>query len=130
MLIKALEEYIPTPVRDKNKTPLMYIARSFDINKPGARPNELKGGVIGGSIIQGILRKGDEIEIAPGRKIEVEGRQQLERIKTKIETLITGGKTVNEADPGGLIAIGTGLDPARTKSDSFSGKVVGKPEAL
>ena len=130
MLIKALEEYIPTPVRDKNKTPLMYIARSFDINKPGARPNELKGGVIGGSIIQGILRKGDEIEIAPGRKIEVEGRQQLERIKTKIETLITGGKTVNEADPGGLIAIGTGLDPARTKSDSFSGKVVGKPDEL
>jgi translation initiation factor 2 subunit 3 len=126
VLIKALQVRIPTPKRDINKPPLMYVARSFDINKPGSKPSELKGGVIGGSLIQGFFKKGEEIEIAPGRRIEIEGKKTIELITTKIESLITGGKSVTEATPGGLIAIGTKLDPARTKSDSFSGKVVGR----
>ena len=104
----------------------MYTARSFDINKPGSRPNELKGGVIGGSLIQGVLKKGDEIEVAPGRGIESEGRKQIETISTTVDSLFTGGKSVDEATPGGLIAIGTKLDPTRTKSDSYAGKVIGK----
>ena len=130
ILIKAMNDYIPTPKRDLTKTPLMFTARSFDINKPGVRPKDLKGGVIGGSLIQGVLKKGEEIEIAPGRKIEVEGRQKIETISTTIESLFTGGRSVNEATPGGLIAIGTKLDPARTKSDSYSGKVIGRISEL
>jgi len=125
VLIKAMEECILTPERDLDKPPLMYIARSFDVNKPGARPGELRGGVIGGSLIQGVLKKDQEIEIAPGRRVEVEGRKTLETITTKINSLFTGGKSVDEASPGGLIAIGTNLDPARTKSDAFAGRVVG-----
>jgi translation initiation factor 2 subunit 3 len=126
VLIKVLEEYIPTPKRDLDKPPIMYTARSFDINKPGARPNELRGGVIGGSLIQGVLKKGDEIEVAPGRAVEVEGRKKLEPITTIVDSLFTGGKSVDEASPGGLIAIGTRLDPTRTKSDSYAGKVIGR----
>ena len=125
VLIQAIEEFIPTPTRDLEKPPLLYIARSFDINKPGARPSDLKGGVIGGSLIQGVLKKDDCIEISPGRDIEVDGRKQIEPIKTTIEILMTGGLSVDKATPGGLIAIGTQLDPSRTKSDAFSGKVVG-----
>ena len=104
----------------------MFTARSFDINKPGSRPNDLKGGVIGGSLIQGVLRQGEEIEICPGRRTEVEGRKKLETITTTVDSLFTGGKSVKEAGPGGLIAIGTKLDPARTKSDSYAGKIIGK----
>jgi len=134
VLIQAMQEHIPTPERDLKKNPLMFTARSFDINKPGARPDELRGGVIGGSLIQGVIKQGEEIEICPGRRIEVEGRKTIEPITTKAESLFTGGKSVKEATPGGLIAIGTGLDPARTKSDSYAGKVVGKvgqlPEIL
>lgn len=126
VLIKAMEEHIPTPDHDLEKPPLMYTARSFDINKPGARPNELQGGVIGGSLIQGVLRKGDQIEICPGRRVESSGRQKIEGITTTVDSLFTGGKSVKEATPGGLIAIGTTLDPARTKSDSYAGKVIGK----
>ncbi len=126
ILIKMMEAHIPTPKRDFEKPPLMYVARSFDINKPGVRPKDLRGGVIGGSLTQGVLKKGDEIEIAPGRKIEVEGRKALEPITTTIDSLFTAGKSVEGATPGGLIAIGSGLDPTRTKSDSYAGKVVGK----
>ncbi len=126
VLIKAMEEKIPTPEHDLDKPPLMYTARSFDINKPGTRPKNLSGGIIGGSLIQGVLKKGDEIEICPGRRVEVEGRKQIEKITTIVDSLFTGGKSVDKATPGGLIAIGTTLDPSRTKSDSFSGKVIGK----
>ncbi len=130
VLIKAMEEKIPTPDHNLEKPSLMYTARSFDINKPGARPNELKGGVIGGSLVQGVLSKGDEIQIAPGRRIEVEGKKKIEKITTKVDSLFTGGKSVDKATPGGLIAIGTTLDPSRTKSDSFAGKVIGKVDTL
>ncbi|MCX6665537.1 MAG: EF-Tu/IF-2/RF-3 family GTPase, partial [Euryarchaeota archaeon] len=107
-----------------------YVARSFDVNKPGCPPKELKGGVVGGSLMQGVLKVGEEIEIAPGRKVEIEGKQVLEPITTKITSIITGGKSVHEATPGGLLAIGTGLDPARVKSDSLAGHLVGRPKHL
>ena len=66
VLIKAIEEKIPTPHRDLTKDPIMYVARSFDVNKPGTRPKDLKGGVIGGSLLQGVFRVGEEVEISPG----------------------------------------------------------------
>lgn len=130
VLIQAIEEKIPTPERDESKDPLMYVARSFDVNKPGVRPDKLRGGVIGGSLLQGRLRVGDEIEIAPGRIVEKEGRQHWERIVTTISSIVTGGQSVKEAGPGGLLAIGTLLDPALTKADAFVGKLVGKPGKL
>jgi translation initiation factor 2 subunit 3 len=126
VLIKAIQEHIPTPKRDLDKPPRMYIARSFDVNKPGIRPNQLKGGVIGGSLIQGTIKAGEEIEISPGREVEVEGKKRLEPILTNADTLFTGGVYIKQATPGGLISIGTQLDPFRTKSDSYSGKVVGR----
>ena len=130
VLIKAMETVIPTPEHDKTKPPLMYIARSFDINKPGARPLDLKGGVIGGSLIQGVIKNGEEIEIAPGRKIESEGREKIEPIVTTVNSVFSGGMSMDESASGGLLALGTDLDPSRVKSDSFAGRVVGKPGNL
>jgi translation initiation factor 2 subunit 3 len=130
VLIKTMQEHIPTPKRDMEKPPLMYVARSFDVNKPGTKLSELKGGVVGGSLLQGTLKKGEKIEIAPGRKREVEGKQVLEPIFTTAHSLITGGTVTNTALPGGLIAIGTELDPTMVKSDSLAGKIVGRPGQL
>lgn len=130
VLIKTMEEYIPTPKRDMEKPPLMYVARSFDVNKPGAKHSELKGGVVGGSLLQGTIKKGEQIEIAPGRKREVEGKEVLEPIFTTAHSLMTGGTMTETALPGGLIAIGTELDPTMVKSDSLAGKLVGRPGQL
>ncbi|MDR0791406.1 MAG: translation initiation factor IF-2 subunit gamma, partial [Methanomassiliicoccaceae archaeon] len=110
--------------------PLLHVARSFDINSPGASPRDIKGGVIGGSLIQGTLKVGDEIEIVPGRKVEAAGKQSWERITTKITSLHAGGKKADIVYPGGLIAIGTGLDPAITKSDGLTGRMLGTPVYL
>ncbi len=127
VLIKAIEERIPTPKRDDKKPPQMLIARSFDVNKPGTRPQDIKGGVLGGSLIQGILKVGDEVEIRPGLKDETVNPAVWEPIKTKVESLIVLGKPRKEVRPGGLIGVGTLLDPSITKSDGLSGRVLSKP---
>jgi translation initiation factor 2 subunit 3 len=129
-LIKTIEEKIPTPKWDKSKPARMYVARSFDVNVPGTKIDKLKGGVIGGSLIHGKLKAGDEIEIRPGRKVESGRGSSWEPILTKVRSLFAGGLALSEATPGGLIAIGTGLDPAFTKSDSLVGRLAGVPGTL
>lgn len=129
-LIEALDEYIPEPDHDPEAPPHMLIARSFDINKPGISWREVMGGVIGGSLTQGVVREGDDIEIRPGRQTQVENRVIWEPITTKVTSVNTGAKKVAEATPGGLIALGTKLDPALTKSDALAGQVAGHVEKL
>lgn len=129
-LIMALEKYIPTPIYKNNQNPRMLIARSFDINKPGISINKLKGGVIGGSLISGMLRENDEIEIRPGLKITSEGITKWIPIKTRIIEIYAGKSKVNIASSGGLLAISTLLDPNLTKGDSLTGQVAGKPGTL
>jgi translation initiation factor 2 subunit 3 len=130
MVIQAIEENIPTPSRDINKPPLLKVARSFDINRPGATPEGLKGGVIGGSLSQGVLHIGDKIEICPGRLVEYEGRKQWVPIQTKVVTLLAGSHVQDEITPGGLMGVGTLLDPIMTKSDALVGQVAGEPGKL
>ena len=130
MVIEAVEKTIPTPPRDINKPPLLKIARSFDINRPGAAPEALKGGVIGGSLSQGVLHTGDKIEICPGRLVEYEGRKQWVPIQTKVVTLLAGKHVQEEIAPGGLMGVGTLLDPIMTKSDALVGQVAGEPGKL
>ncbi len=127
-LIEAIEEYIPTIKRDPNSEPLMHVLRSFDINKPGTKPKDLKGGVIGGSLMYGQFNVGDEIEIRPG--IYDERNNRYEPIITDIVSLATGAGLVERVRSGGLVAIGTKLDPTFTKSDSLIGNIVGRPGKL
>ncbi len=124
-LIQAIQEIIPTPQRDEKKDPLMFIARSFDINKPGTKIKSLHGGVLGGAIKHGKLKNGDEIEIRPGIKRERQGKVIYESLKTKVISLKTGGTTLKEVGPGGSVGVLTGLDPALVKSDSLAGNIVG-----
>ena len=130
MLIEAIEKKIPTPKWDKSKSARMYIARSFDVNVPGTKLASLKGGVIGGSLTQGKAKIGDDVEILPGRRVEVGSKTSWESIVTKVRSLYAGGLSLDVASPGGLIAIGTGLDPSLTKSDSLVGRIAGVPGSL
>ena len=128
-VVEAIETYIPTPKRDETLPFKMYVARSFDINKPGTDISKIKGGVVGGSLIQGKIQQGDEIEISPGIKRKIDS-EEVGSITLKSESLFAGGKSVKEVKPGGLIAIGTLLDPAVTKGDRLLGNIIGKPGTL
>lgn len=126
VLIQEILNRIPTPKRDVKKPARMYVARSFDVNKPGTLPEDLKGGVLGGSLIQGVIKVGDEIEIKPG----IKSNGEYTPLRTEVASLMHGGKAVKKVTPGGLVGIGTKLDPSYTKSDGLSGSLVGIPETL
>ncbi len=122
-LIEAIETNFKTPKRDLTKSIRMFVARSFDVNKPGTNWENLKGGVLGGALKSGKLQVNDEIEILPGLKKE--GKLIWESIKTRVLGLQHGGENVKEVTPGGSIGVLTSLDPSIVKSDSLAGCVVG-----
>jgi len=126
ILLSAIEEIIPTPERDATLPPLMYIIRSFDTNKPGTELEDLEGGIIGGTISQGKFTVGDEIEIRPGSSIEKEGKAVYNSLISEIVSLQAGEGDVKEATCGGLVGVGTLLDPSFTKADGLTGNIAGK----
>jgi len=124
VLLRTMNEVMRAPQRDDKAQLRMYVSRSFDVNRPGAKISELKGGVLGGSIVQGILKVGDEIEVKPGvtRK---EGSKPV-AIACTVQKLMEETEELEAAHPGGLVAVGTSLDPSLTKADSFVGSVIGR----
>ena len=130
LLIQAIEEEIPTPEPEAEADARMYVARSFDVNRPGTTREALAGGVIGGSLVEGGLDVGDEIELRPGREVESGGKSEWQPISTTVRSLQAGGESVETVIPGGLIGVGTGLDPSLTKSDGLAGQVAGPPGSL
>lgn len=128
VLLTAIQELMPTPKRDETKPPFMYIVRSFDTNKPGTTVDKLEGGVLGGTIIQGQFKVGEELEIRPG--MLVEGKNTYEPLLSEIVSLQAGGRNVTEAHCGGLVGVGTLLDPSYSKADSLIGNIAGRQGML
>jgi translation initiation factor 2 subunit 3 len=122
-LVEQIEISIPTPKRDKGAKLRMYVSRSFDINKPGTELIKLRGGVLGGSILQGSVKVGEMVELKPGLSRKEGGKPMP--LKFKVASLREENDDLQEAIPGGLIAVGTPLDPAITKSDALIGSVIG-----
>lgn len=121
-LVEAIERYIPTPERDADAPLRMYISRSFDINKPGASIKKLVGGVLGGSIAQGSLSVGEKVELKPG----IQKGAKISPVTFTIQTLQEENDKLKKAMPGGLIAVGTSLDPSFTKSDMLAGSIISR----
>jgi translation initiation factor 2 subunit 3 len=126
VLLSAIETIIPTPKRDETKPPLMHVVRSFDVNKPGTSIDDLEGGVIGGTIAQGKFAVGEEIEIRPGIAVEREGKTVYDPLVSEIVSLHAGERSVKEATCGGLVGVGTLLDPSYSKADGLTGNIAGK----
>ncbi|KAF8970719.1 elongation factor Tu GTP binding domain-containing protein [Flammula alnicola] len=128
--IDAVNEYIvkriPIPVRDFLSDPRLIVIRSFDVNKPGAEVDELKGGVAGGSILTGVLRIGLEVEIRPGIVTkDSAGRNKCKPIFSRIMSLHAENNLLSFAVPGGLIGVGTRIDPTLCRADRLVGQVLG-----
>lgn len=129
-IIETIQDMIETPKRDSKLEPRMLVARSFDINKPGTKVKKIKGGIFGGSLTQGKLKVGDEIEIRPGLPREEKNQKIWKPIKTKIISIATGSTPIDEAGPGGSVALATELDPSIVKSDKLTGALIGLPGKL
>ena len=125
-ICEQLISKIPVPVRDFSTKPHMIVIRSFDVNKPGAEIDELKGGVAGGSILTGVLKLGDEVEIRPGIvSKDNQGKIQCKPIYSRVVSLFAEHNDLKFAVPGGLIGVGTRVDPTLCRADRLVGFVLG-----
>eukprot|EP01102_Stenamoeba_stenopodia_P008229 TRINITY_DN234_c0_g6_i1.p1 TRINITY_DN234_c0_g6~~TRINITY_DN234_c0_g6_i1.p1 ORF type:complete len:615 (+),score=179.88 TRINITY_DN234_c0_g6_i1:499-2343(+) len=158
-LCQHIVERIPIPDRDRDAHPHMVIVRSFDVNKPGTDIENIKGGVAGGSLIRGSLAIGDIIEIRPGimerketkeiipppvqkksstGKPKQQPKPQVKTVVTfectpilaRVTSLASENNSLERAIPGGLIGVGTNMDPSLTRADRLVGQVLGKPGHL
>jgi translation initiation factor 2 subunit 3 len=129
-LIEQMEITFKTPKRDPKSDPLLFIARSFDINKPGTEWKNLVGGVLGGALKQGELKVGDEIQIIPGLRTEEAGKIFWKPLTTNITALKHGNTNTDKITPGGSVGVLTQLDPSIVKSDNLIGNVTGFKDKL
>jgi translation initiation factor 2 subunit 3 len=136
VVCEYLVHKIPIPLRDFTSAPRLIVIRSFDVNKPGQDVINLQGGVAGGSILQGVLRVGDEIEVRPGIVTRSEvttdaegnptgGGIRCSPIFSRISSLYAEHNDLQFAVPGGLIGVGTRIDPTLTRADRLVGQVLG-----
>ncbi len=108
-LVKALDEYIPDPVRDLDKPFIMPIEDVFSI--------EGRGTVVTGRIERGIIKVGEEIEIIG--------------IKDTTKTTVTGVEMFNKSLQQGQAGDNAGVLLRGTKKDDVHrGQVLAKPGSI
>jgi len=130
-LLKAIMEVFPPQEKEIIDKSFFRITRSFDINKAGTDWSNVSGGIIGGSLIYGQLNIGDIVEIKPGiLSKNKNGKYENQPITTKILSLETDGNYLNQLNTGGLVGIGTEIDPYYCKNDMLSGNIMGKVGSL
>jgi len=131
VVCEYIEKKIPVPLRDFTSDPHLIIIRSFDVNKPGSEVEDLKGGVAGGSILKGVLKVGQEIEVRPGLvSKDSNGKLTCQPIRSRIVSLFAEQNEMMYAVPGGLIGVGTKIDPTLCRADRMVGQVLGSVGAL
>ncbi len=109
-LIRVVDEYIPTPVREKDKPFLMPVEDVFSIKG--------RGTVVTGRVERGTLNPGDDVEIVglrdDIRKVTVTSMEMFHKILDKVEA----------GDNAGLLLRGVGRDEVER------GQVLAKPKSI
>jgi small GTP-binding protein len=127
---KILEFLISVPEPDMNKQinqPFrMNILRSFNINKISVDINDLKGGVIGGSIKAGYISQNDWVIIKPGIITCHKDKWTCRPIISKVTSIQSDATSLQTVYPGGLIALGLDCDPAICKNNNLLGNKIYK----
>jgi len=126
VVCELIVKKIPVPIRDFTSMPRLIVIRSFDVNTPGSDIDDLKGGVAGGSLLRGVLKVGDEIEVRPGL-VSKDGENNIScvPIMSRIISLFAEENDLKYAVPGGLIGVGTKIDPTLCRADRLVGQVLG-----
>jgi translation initiation factor 2 subunit 3 len=112
---------LPVPKRIiKDDDFKMIIIRSFNVNLPNTKISELRGGVVGGSLIKGNVKLGDELFILPGLIIN----NKYKPIKCKVLDINSDTNKLTHAISGGLLGIMLDIDPGISTDNKLSGNVL------
>ena len=116
------------PKKNLTKDFKMLVVRSFNVNKEKSPICDLKGGVIGGSLLTGMIDIGDKIMIYPGYTNTLpEGSKtkwSYSPLKSKALSINSGKNNLEYAIPGGLIGIQLDIDPSLSGDDKLTGNVI------
>lgn len=81
--------------------------------------------------LQGVLRVNQKIEVRPGIVMKDEtGNIKCTPIYSRIVSLYAEQNELQFAVPGGLIGVGTTMDPTLTRADRLVGQVLGEVGSL
>lgn len=114
-------------------TTLMYIIRTFGTNTPGTDISKLKGAVVGGSIMKGVLKVDDEVIFYPGliklnkkENIDVDGgsKWRYSPLTSSVESIFSEKTSLDIGLSGGLIGVQTGLDPSLSTKNRMVGNIL------
>lgn len=127
LLDAIMNEFPPILTKNQNLNSFIFsISRSFDINRNGINPLNMKGGVVGGSVIDGNLKLNDNIIISPGQ-IKFDKSKNEWRNKpftSKVVSLKSETDNLSDITCGGLTAVGLEIDPFFTQSDRLKGQIL------
>lgn len=83
------------------------------------------------SCVQGVLKVNQIIELRPGiLGKDASGNLRCSPIYTRVASLHSEQNKLQIAVPGGLIGVGTTMDPALSRSDRLVGQVLGQVGTL
>jgi elongation factor Tu len=108
-LMDQVDEYIPTPVRDKDKPFLMSVEDVFSIKGRGTVPT--------GRVERGVIKSGDEVEIIGFGETR----------KTVVTSMEMFHKILDEAEPGDAVGV---LLRGVERDDIARGMVLAKPGSI
>lgn len=108
-LMDKVDEYIPTPVRDKDKPFLMSIEDVFSIKGRGTVPT--------GRVERGVIKSGDEVEIIG----------LGETRKTVVTSMEMFHKILDQAEPGDAVGV---LLRGVERDDIARGMILAKPGSI
>lgn len=131
--IDVLCEYIcsiPEPVRDLKSNAKMIVIRSFNANRQDTKIKDLNGGVVGGSLLKGVLKIGDCVKILPGFITKsADSSWKYTPIVSKVVSMKTEQSDLQQAIPGGLIGVALTVDPSLTANDKMIGSTLVKVDS-
>ena len=127
IICQYIAECIPEPEKDLESDAELIAVRSFNTNKQCIPINEIQGGVVGGSLIQGKLCPNDEVTVLPGfvvKNPKSDSSYIYQPIQTRIIEIYSDSTPLDEAIPGGLIATKLTIDPCFTLQDKLAGNMI------
>lgn len=112
------------PERQYDEEFKMLVIRSFNINQQRIKINELKGGVIGGSLVRGTIKVGDKVSIYPGFVEQHNDKWKYTPLETRVLSINSDHTPLDVAYPGGLIGIQLDIDSALSTNDQLIGQIL------
>jgi translation initiation factor 2 subunit 3 len=121
---------IPLTIEAAKKPLRMNIVRSYNVNRPNTKLEDLKGAVVGGSIESGVLSVGDQVELRPGiiyNKPDASGksRRVIQPLVGRVTSLESDHNALTHAIPGGLIGVNLTIYAGLSHNDALKGFVLG-----